>query len=74
MRHGRHTRTWDNVPADPHPERDLGFEAVDLEVIRNSDSESSHVLVLPREGDEMLREEAFIVVDESAIVDLETKV
>jgi hypothetical protein len=74
MRHRSDSRTWEGVPADPHPARDLGFEAVDLEIVRSSDGERSHVLVLPGEDDEMLREEAFIVAEEEAVVDLETMV
>jgi hypothetical protein len=73
-RHEPDAQTWEGVPADPHPARDLGFEAVDLEVVHSSDGERSHVLVLPSEDDDLLREEAFIVADESAVVDLETRV
>jgi hypothetical protein len=74
MRHRRDGRTWETVPADPHPARDLGFEAVDLEFVRNSDGENAHVLVIPGEDDEMLHKEAFIVADAAAVVDLETTV
>lgn len=70
----RRSRVWDDVPDDPDPQRDLGFEAVDLAVVRKSDGEQSHVLLLPPEDDDVLREEAFIVAEADAVVDLATQI
>ena len=66
-------RDWKHVPDDPDPEEDLGYELIDLDVVSTSDGGPPRLLVLPQD-ENLLREQAFIVADESAVCDLETKV
>lgn len=64
---------WWDVAEDPDPERDLDYELIDLDVIQTAVEDRHQVLVLPTDED-LLREDAFMVVEESAIRDLETMV
>lgn len=64
-------RAWRDVPVDPDPKQDLGFQATDLEVVRTSGGADDHVLVLPSD-DDMLRQDAFIVADAESVTDLDT--
>lgn len=63
--------TWEAVPDDPDPVSDLGCDGITLDLINQSDGERAHVLVLPRD-DRLLREEAFIIANVDAVVDLVT--
>lgn len=58
---------WRDVPADPDLHGDLGYEFVNLEMI-DLDA-PNQVMVLPEEA-EMLREDAFAVVDGDDVCDL----
>lgn len=69
---GEETDWWD-VEADPDPATDLGYELVDLDVIHTEAGGRDQVLVLPSDED-MLREDAFVVVSRDSIRDLETMV
>lgn len=64
---------WWDVAEDPDPETDLDYELIDLDVIQTNANDRQQVLVLPTDED-LLREDAFMVVEESAIHDLETMV
>ncbi|MFW5918567.1 MAG: hypothetical protein ACOCSP_01465 [archaeon] len=59
---------WSRVAADPDPRTDLQYQMVDLDVIHVEGSET--VVVLPNEAD-MLRENAFVVIEEGDLYDLE---
>lgn len=48
---------WEELPADPDLNDDLGYEMVDLE---SYEAEGDRILFLPTDED-MLREDAFIV-------------
>lgn len=61
---------WRNVPADPSP-ADLGYDRIDLDVIETSADGRPRALVLPRNED-LLREDAFLVVDAAGVCDLLT--
>jgi hypothetical protein len=64
---------WHHVPSDPDATVDLGYEFVDLDVIPTVEEGRSRVIVLPTDED-MLREDAFVLVDEDDLCDLETMV
>lgn len=64
---------WKEVAPDPDPCGDLDYELIELDVIETNAGGRPQVLVLP-EDEDMLREDAFMVVEESAICDLETMV
>lgn len=60
---------WRELPPNPDPEADLGYELVELDFIPTSTSGGKEVLVLPTDED-MLREDAFIVIDRNSVEDL----
>lgn len=64
---------WKDVSPDPDPSADLEYELIELDVIETNAGGRPQVLVLP-EDEDMLREDAFMVVEESAICDLDTMV
>lgn len=66
-------RDWEELPRDPDPEGDLGYQLLELDVLRSSDGETEHMLVLPSDED-LLRENAFIVADPDSVCELETMV
>ena len=60
-------RKWEKAPADPDPERDLEYRFLDVDVV--CAEQYGQLLVLPSD-DSMLKDDAFIVADKSAVVDL----
>jgi hypothetical protein len=60
---------WRELPPNPDPLDDLGYDLVELDFIPTSTSGSEEVLVLPTD-EEMLREDAFVVADKDSVVDL----
>lgn len=58
---------WEQVPEDPDPHENLGYELEELTVIR-SETNDQYVF-LPAEESHLL-EEAFIVATEDTLVDL----
>ncbi|MFC3476473.1 hypothetical protein [Halobacterium litoreum] len=64
---------WWDVADDPDPERDLDYALIDLDVIQTTTNGRDQVLVLPTDED-LLREDAFMVAEESAVRDLEKMV
>jgi len=58
---------WEQVPEDPDPHENLGYEIEELTVIR-SETNDQYVF-LPAEESHLL-EEAFIVAAADALVDL----
>jgi hypothetical protein len=61
---------WEEVPADPKPE-DLGYEVSEWTAIETSSSADR--IVLQSSNVEEIEGDEFIVVHESAICDLHTK-
>ena len=59
---------WDQVPEDPDPHENLGYELEELTVIRSETNDQ--FVFLPAEESHLL-EEAFIVVEADSLVDLE---
>jgi hypothetical protein len=64
---------WWDVPTDPHPATDLGYDLLELDVIETSTDSRPQLLVLPADED-LLRGDAFLVVDEADVCDLESMV
>lgn len=64
---------WDSQPNDPDPNGDLGYELIELRSVAARSGGEEHLLFLP-EDEEMLRSEAFIVVDPAVVCDLDDKV
>lgn len=64
---------WEQQPDDPDPERDLGYEIVELRSVEARSGGEQHLLFLP-EDEEMLRSEAFIVADPDTVLQLEDHV
>lgn len=54
---------WEDLPANPDPREDLGYELSDLEAYETD----GDVVILPTDED-MLREDAFVVIDEADVV------
>lgn len=73
MSMGSQSVDWWDVSQDPDPADDLGYEAINLDVIRTATGGEQQVLVLPSDED-MLREDAFLVAGEDSVCDLETMV
>lgn len=61
---------WRKQPDDPDSAQDLGYRIDDWERITAHDAEAEKFLYLP-EDEELLREEAFIVVPPEDLVELE---
>jgi len=60
---------WESVSADPDPEADLGYVGTDWDVIRTTQKKGSHLLFLPQD-EHLLKQEAFVIATESAVVDI----
>lgn len=58
------TGDWQQVPEDPDPEQDLGYDMADLTVVTSPTE--SHVVFLPPE-ESYLEDEAFIIADADAV-------
>jgi len=56
---------WEQLPCDPDLERNLGYEMIDLEVHQPEDN-SDVLIFLPRDED-LLRDDAFVLADETAV-------
>lgn len=63
---------WEQIAADPHPERDLGYEMLDWDVVK-ANNRAGHLIFLPRD-DDYLREDAFIVADAASVCDVRDRV
>ncbi|MXR40349.1 hypothetical protein GRX01_03130 [Halobaculum sp. WSA2] len=60
---------WREIHPNPDPNEDLDYDLVELDFIPTSTSGGEEVLVLPTDED-MLREDAFMVVDRDSVIDL----
>ena len=63
---------WKEVSPDPDPARDLGYEIMDLEILRTEDGTGRYML-LPS-SEEMLADDAFVVASSSSVCDLTDRV
>ncbi|MFW5934218.1 MAG: hypothetical protein ACOCQL_00025 [Halolamina sp.] len=63
---------WRHAPEDPDPAEDLGYEAVELDMIGTDADGENRVLVLPTD-EEMLADDAFVIVDEDSVAELSAK-
>jgi hypothetical protein len=59
---------WADLPSDPDPEQNLGYKMVEWDVITPA-KETDHLIFLPKDED-LLREDAFIVVKECLLRDV----
>lgn len=59
---------WEDLPTDPDLERNLGYELIDLDVIR-AETDSDVLVFLPQDED-LLRDDAFILADERSVCDV----
>lgn len=60
---------WEDVDVDPDPERDLGYEGEEWDVIAVDQRGDEHVVFLPPEEDDAWEEE-FIVAETEFLCDL----
>ncbi len=60
---------WESLSADPDPQSDLGYVETEWDVIRTTQKRGSHLLFLPQD-ETLLRQEAFVIATESAVVDI----
>lgn len=67
------TTDWREAPEDPDLASDLGYEAVELDMIGTTADGTHRVLVLPTD-EEMLKDDAFLIVDEGSVLDLSEKI
>lgn len=58
---------WKSVPSDPDPEDHLGYEWIPLEVLGADGADQ--LMLLPTD-EELLRQDAFAVLDSATIEDL----
>lgn len=67
-RGGLEREDWEQLPSDPNPVDDLGYAFCEWEEFATPDS-SETVMFLPAD-EEVLRQDAFVVVAEDSVVDL----
>ena len=60
---------WETVPMDPDPESDLGYDAIEWDVVSTDTGGREQLLFLPADED-ALRSDAFIVADRSSVTDV----
>jgi len=60
---------WESLSADPDPQADLGYVGTEWDVIRTTQKRGSHLLFLPQD-EQFLKQEAFVIATESAVVDI----
>ncbi len=63
---------WEQVPADPDLEGDLGYEIDEWDVIRARRDGRGRLMFLPQDK-ELLRDDAFILADADAVCNVEQK-
>lgn len=61
-------RDWEDVPEDPDPNRDLGYELLDLDLVNVENRSEEYVVVMPPD-EEMLWDEELIIAMEDDLVD-----
>lgn len=63
---------WEQLPADPDPEHDLGYRIEHWETFRASD-EGESMMFLPSD-EELLRSDAFVVADATSVCDVSDRI
>lgn len=58
---------WEDVPDDPDPIDDLGFDLMELDVLVTSNSDKK-VMLLPS-NEEQIRDDAYVIADFELTVD-----
>ena len=61
---------WERKPTNPDLKRDLGYEMLDWEVIQSEQGNRKLLLFLPSDKD-MLKDNAFMVVESSGVCELD---
>lgn len=61
-------RDWEQLPENPDPRTDLGYDPLDLEVFETEVDEK--LMILPRD-EEMVGEDAFVVATADSLADLD---
>lgn len=61
---------WHRLPADPDPDRDLGYDVCDWEVIPARQNGRRQLMFLPQNEDR-LKDDAFVVADQESVCDVE---
>ena len=59
---------WERLPADPDPERDLGYRIEHWDTFRAND-DGENVMFLPSD-ESLLKTDAFVVADENSVCDV----
>lgn len=60
---------WRELDADPDPERDLGYDLDEWEVVEARSRGEDHLMFLPSD-EELLKEDAFIVAAPDIVYDV----
>ncbi|MGM0604950.1 MAG: hypothetical protein ACQETB_04670 [Halobacteriota archaeon] len=60
---------WERLSADPDPERDLGYELEEWDVVTTEQRGLKHLVFLPGDGTQIHRE-AFIIAKDDAVYDV----
>lgn len=68
MSHPESVSEWTEIAADPDPERDLGYECRNWDVISVDQRGDEHVVFLPPDEDDVWKEE-FIVTERGSLCD-----
>lgn len=59
---------WEDVPVDPEPTDELGYEWAELDIIKAEDNEEK-LVVLPTD-EEMIRNDAFMILSTDSVYDV----
>lgn len=60
---------WSHLPRDPDMTRHLGYDLIEIDVIRTPSDSPRQLLFLPRDED-LLRDEAYLVAGLDSVRDL----
>lgn len=60
---------WEQLPADPDPFADLGYDVAEWDVFEAGEGGTSYLMFLPRDP-ELLAGEAFVVAEAEFVCDL----
>lgn len=61
---------WQDAPLDPDPNTDLDYEIKPLTIIKTSNEEGGHYMILPGDEDQLTDDE-FVVADPGSVCLLE---
>lgn len=60
---------WTDQPVDPHPNEDLGYDILPLDIVTVDNGESDHLVLLPSD-EAMLKRDSFIIFPDSMLYSL----